>query len=69
MYLNGELLSTHANNTTGIPSNCTYYLGNTTTIDAPAQTLYSSRFYNKVLTQDEITQNYTYEFAKLGANK
>ena len=66
MYLNGELLATHTHNATGIPSNCTYYLGNSTNLGAPAQVLYSSRFYNKALTQDEITQNYTYEFTKLG---
>ena len=66
LYLNSELLGTHANNTTGIPSNCTYYLGNSTNSGTPTQVLYSSRFYNKVLTQDEITQNYTYEFTKLG---
>ena len=66
IYLNGELLGTHAHNITGISSNCTYYLGNSTNSGTPAQVLYSSRFYNKVLSQDEVTQNYTYEFTKLG---
>ncbi len=66
VYLNGELLGTHIHNATGIPSNSIYYLGNTTNSGTPTQTLYSSRFYNKVLTQDEITQNYIYEFTKLG---
>ena len=67
IYLNGELLATHTHNVTGIPSPCTYFLGaNSNNGVSTAQTLYSSRFYNKVLTQDEITQNYTYEFTKLG---
>lgn len=66
-YLNGELLGTYSHATTGIPNNTTYYIGATSTNSgAPAQTLYSSRFYNKVLSQDEVTQNYTYEFTKLG---
>ena len=65
-YLNGELLGTHTHNATGIPSNTIYYLGNTTSSGTPTQVLYSSRFYNKVLTQEEITQNNTYEFTKLG---
>ena len=67
IYLNGELLATHTHNVTGISSPCTYFLGaNSNNEVSTAQTLYSSRFYNKVLTQDEITQNYTAEFTKLG---
>ena len=66
IYTRQSALDTHIHNATGIPSNSIYYLGNTTSSGTPTQTLYSSRFYNKVLTQDEITQNYTYEFTKLG---
>ena len=66
VYLNGELLNTHSHTSTGIPTSTTHFLGATAhNGQVTAQTLYSSRFYNKVLTQDEITQNYTYEFTKL----
>ena len=66
-YLNGELLGTYSHAITGIPNNTTYYLGATSSAQACSnQVLYSSRFYNKVLSQDEVTQNYTYEFTKLG---
>ena len=66
-YLNGELLGTYSHAITGIPNNTTYYLGATSSVQQCSnQVLYSSRFYNKVLSQDEVTQNYTYEFTKLG---
>lgn len=67
IYLNGELLGTYSHTSTGVPSASTYFLGGTGIgVSSTSQSLYSSRFYNKVLTQDEVTQNYTYEFTKLG---
>lgn len=67
MYLNSELLGTYSHTVTGIPTSSTYFLGSTNhNANSTSQVLYSTRFYTKVLTQDEITQNYTDEFRKLG---
>ena len=71
IYLNGELLGTHSHTVTGIPTGTSYFLGATTANGGTSnyQVLYSSRFYNKALTQNEVTQNYVYELNKLGVNK
>lgn len=66
LYINNELISTHTHTISGIPEQCNYYIGNTGAGGSTAQTLYSTRFYNKTLTTEEIAQNYQYEFNKLG---
>ncbi len=66
LYINNELISTHTHTISGIPEQCNYYIGNTGSGGSTAQTLYSTRFYNKTLTTEEIAQNYQYEFNKLG---
>lgn len=66
IYINNKLLQTYSHTIGGIPAYSVYYMSNTGGGGCPAQTLYSARFYNKALTTEEISQNYQYEFNKLG---
>lgn len=66
MYINNKLLGTYTHTVSTIPNNCNYYIGNTGGGACSAQTLYSTRFYTKALSAEEIAQNYQYEFTKLG---
>lgn len=66
LYINNELIQTFTHTISGIPRSRAYYISNTGGGGCSAQTLYSTRFYNKALTTEEISQNYQYEFNKLG---
>lgn len=66
IYINNELIGTYTHTITGIPANCNYCIGNTGAGGSSAQTLYSTRFYTKALSAQEVAQNYQYEFNKLG---
>ena len=67
VYINNKLIKTHTHTISGIPTNCIYFISSTgSNGSSNTQTLYSTRFYNKVLSAQEIAQNYEYEFKKLG---
>ena len=65
LYMNGKLLGTHTHAVSGISNRCNYFISNTGAGGSSAQTLYSTRFYNKALTAEEVSQNYQYEFNRL----
>lgn len=73
VYINGKLINTHLFDSTidgdAKGNACIYFIG-TTSGDGVLRTevLYSARFYTKVLTAEEITNNYNYELAKLNIN-
>lgn len=70
VYINGKLINTHLFDSTidgdAKGNACIYFIG-TTSGDGVLRTevLYSTRFYTKVLTAEEITNNYNYELDKL----
>lgn len=73
LYINGKLINTHLFDSTidgdAKGNACIYFIG-TTSGDGVLRTevLYSARLYTKVLTAEEITNNYNYELAKLNIN-
>lgn len=70
VYINGKLINTHLFDST-IDGNanvgiCNYFIGTTSAVSIPDnEVLYSTRFYTKVLTAEEIATNYNYELTKL----
>lgn len=74
LYINGKLINTHLFDST-IYGNangaiCTYFIGTASAGNVPGnEVLYSTRFYTKVLTEEEITNNYNYELAKLNTTE